>query len=724
MFFFISLILINLFLITLPLTNSLGYEFALANSLLFFLVGGLFVCSMQKETNYGGIFTFILTEYKSLFAIILIPFFLGSLSSILNSGCPIKDGLAFYLALPIPAMLLGIISGFIVSSLSKHFNRFIFIGLSFILLASTLLEFYFYPQVYFYNPIFGFFPGTIYDEDIAVNSTLVFHQLFNLVVFYLALLTISNSKVLRSNKFYKWAFTLIILATALFTKPFWGFATTTNKLQSELQNKISTEHFNIYLGSDVKKTDREFIALLHEYNYEQVLQKFNLSNSPKIESYIFNDKEQKRKLFGAGNADVSKPWMNKIFLNYTNYKQTLKHEIAHTVAAKFGVTPFKVADKLNMAMIEGLAMWIENDYDGYPVSFAAKLAFNNGYRISLQNLFNSGKFFSNYSSLAYIYSGAFLEFISNKFEPDKVLKLYGSLDFEANFGSNLSEISVEFEELLLDSSFSDYSSKAQFYFAGQTLFKKFCPRMASNDMKEAAIEYNVKNYQLAAEKYSKIYNYSSSAGSLLANSFSLQKLGEYNKSVDLLKKEINKFEKSNYLFAIELQLADSYLLAGDSLSALKYYVLIEKQNPSENYLNRVKLIKLLWQLDGIDSVKSFLVANETDRMNKLFYLYEKSKDALIIPYIISYTYKVPLKVEKVIRDFQKCISSADEINADVCILTSQYLLAAKKYEDAKKLAVIAVERSKRKENEFSAVENLRMVNWFYNFASETEVKFN
>lgn len=724
MFFFISLVLINLFLITLPLTNSLGYEFALANSLLFFLVGGLFVCSMHKTNYYGGIFTFILVEYKALIAIILIPFFIGSLSSFLNSRCPIKDGLAFYLALPIPAILLGIIFGFISSSLSKHFNRIIFVGITLILLISTLFEFYFYPQVYFYNPIFGFFPGTIYDEDIAVNSTLVIHQLFNLLVFYLAFVAISNSKVLRSNKFYKWTFTVIVLAAALFTKPFIGFATTTNKLQSELQNKISTEHFDIYLGSDVKKTDREFIALLHEYNYEQVLQKFNLSNSPKIESYIFNDKEQKRKLFGAGNADVSKPWMNKIFLNYTNHKQTLKHEIAHTVAAKFGITPLKVADKLNMAMIEGLAMWVENDFDSYPVTFAAKVAYNNGYKISLDNLFHSGKFFTNYSSLSYIYSGALLEFLSTRYGTDKVLRLYGDLDFEKYFDKSLGEISVQFEESLNDTSFNKYSSQAQFYFAGQAIFKKFCPRMASNDMKEAGIEFNAKNYQLAEAKYSRIYHYSSSASSLLAYSSSLNKVGEYNKSLDLLKKEIYKFEKSNYLFPIELHLADSYLLAGDSLIALKYYDLTEKQNPNENYLNRVKLFKLLWRLDGIDSVKSFLVANETDRMNKLFDLYEKSKETLIIPYLISYANKEPMKLEKIIQEFQKNLIDGDNVDSDVCIRVSQFLLAEKQYEVAKKLAVLAVKKFKPNEKQFSAVENLRMVNWFFNFASETKVWFN
>ena len=716
---FASLILINLFLITLPLTNSLGYEFVLVNSIILFFVGGITVCSKLKTESQRNFFSYFSSEYKTVLAVVLIPLIVGSFSSLFNSRCPIKDGLAFYIAIALPSYALGIIIGFLSSLVSKKYNRLIFVSVAVLLLLTSLLELYFYPQVYFYNPVFGFFPGTIYDEDVAVNMKLIWFQLFNLILYGLGLLLLRKKIYLKMKKVVI-VFGLLLLITLSFVlKPLLGFATTDSRLHDELQTKISTDHFEIFLGDSAKNSEYEFIGLLHEYYYEQVTNRLDVTETPKIVSYIFNDKHQKRELFGAGNADVSKPWMNKIFLNYTNYRQTLKHEIAHTVAAKFGVTPFKVAGNLNVAMIEGLAMWIENDFDNYPVQYAAKLAYNNGYKVQLENLFNSGKFFTSYSSLAYIYSGAFLEFLAERYGAKKVIQLYGDLDFENVMGENLNSLSKQFEVQLADSAFKNRSHQAQLYFGGQTIFKKFCPRMASNDMKEAKDDYVKKDFAIAAEKYLSIYEYSSSANSLIGYSSSLIKQKKYKTSCSVLEKEIKNFRSSQFLYNLELQLADSYMLSGDSLNAQKYYSLVEEQKPHQNYSNRVKLIKLIWKTNGSSGVKSFLSENETVRANRLFNTYYSSKAIFVIPYLLGLD---SAKVDLVITDLKKNFTTMDDETRKIALDVSQFLLLKKDYSGAKHFAVMAIDNSAADWEKFRAVENLRLVNWFVNFAVETKLK--
>ncbi len=716
---FASLILINLFLITLPLTNSLGYEFVLVNSIILFFIGGITICNKQKLENRPSFFDYIIAEYKTVLVVLLIPLTIGSLSSLFNSRCPIKDGLAFYFVIAVPSYVLGIILGMLSSLVTKRFNRLTFVSVSVLLFLTSLFEFYFYPQVYFYNPVFGFFPGTIYDEDVAVNLKLILFQLFNLAVFGAGLFTLQQKQYLKVKELFL-AFGLILLLTLSFVlEPLLGFATTQSELQNELSTKITTDHFEIFLGDSVRKSDYEFIGLLHEYYYEQVTNRLDVTETPKIVSYIFNDKEQKRELFGAGNADVSKPWMNKIFINYTNYQQTLKHEIVHTVAAEFGVTPFKVAGNLNVAMIEGLAMWIENDFDNYQVLYAAKLAYNNGYKVQLENLFDSGKFFTNYSSLAYIYSGAFLEFLAERYGAKKVMQLYGDLDFEKEVGENLDFLSKQFEAQLSDSTLTNKSQQAQLYFGGQTIFKKFCPRMASNDMKEAKEEYVKKEFGSAAEKYLSIYKYSSSANSLLGYSASLIKQKKYRTSCSALEKEIKHFAKSQFLYSLELQLADSYLLIGDSLNAQKYYNLVEEQNPHPNYLNRVKLIKLIWKANGYPAVKSFLTGNETERADRLFDIYNNTKESFVAPYLLALD---SVKVDTVINDLKKNFVAADDETREVALNVSHYLLFKRDYTGAKHFAIMAVDIYAADWKKFSAIENLRMVNWFVNFAGETKLK--
>ncbi|OGV06431.1 MAG: hypothetical protein A2499_00620 [Stygiobacter sp. RIFOXYC12_FULL_38_8] len=716
---FASLILINLFLITLPLTNSLGYEFVLVNSIILFFVGGITVCSKLKTESQRNFFSYFSSEYKTVLAVVLIPLIVGSFSSLFNSRCPIKDGLAFYIAIALPSYALGIIIGFLSSLVSKKYNRLIFVSVAVLLLLTSLLELYFYPQVYFYNPVFGFFPGTIYDEDVAVNMKLIWFQLFNLILYGLGLLLLRKKIYLKMKKVVI-VFGLLLLITLSFVlKPLLGFATTDSRLHDELQTKISTDHFEIFLGDSAKNSEYEFIGLLHEYYYEQVTNRLDVTETPKIVSYIFNDKHQKRELFGAGNADVSKPWMDRIFLNYTNYQQTLKHEIAHTVAAKFGVTPFKVAGNLNVAMIEGLAMWIENDFDNYPVQYAAKLAYNNGYKVQLENLFNSGKFFTSYSSLAYIYSGAFLEFLAESYGAKKVIQLYGDLDFENVMGENLNSLSKQFEVQLADSAFKNRSHQAQLYFGGQTIFKKFCPRMASNDMKEAKDDYVKKDFAIAAEKYLSIYEYSSSANSLIGYSSSLIKQKKYKTSCSVLEKEIKNFRSSQFLYNLELQLADSYMLSGDSLNAQKYYSLVEEQKPHQNYSNRVKLIKLIWKTNGSSGVKSFLSENETVRANRLFNTYYSSKAIFVIPYLLGLD---SAKVDLVITDLKKNFTTMDDETRKIALDVSQFLLLKKDYSGAKHFAVMAIDNSAADWEKFRAVENLRLVNWFVNFAVETKLK--
>ena len=716
---FASLILINLFLITLPLTNSLGYEFVLVNSIILFFVGGITVCNKQKFVNQSSFFDYISSEYKTVLLVLLIPLTIGALSSLFNSRCPIKDGLAFYLVIAIPSYVLGIILGLLSSFVSKKFNRLMFISVAVLLLLTSLLEFYFYPQVYFYNPVFGFFPGTIYDEDVAVNLKLILFQLFNLAVFGAGLFLLQK-KLYHKMKKLVFALGLFLLLTLSFVlKPLLGFATTESKLQSELRTKITTDHFEIFLGDSVKNSDYEFIGLLHEYYYEQVTSSLDVTETPKLISFIFNDKQQKRELFGAGNADVSKPWMNKIFVNYTNYRQSLKHEIVHTVAAKFGVTPFKVAGNLNIAMIEGLAMWIENDFDNYPVQYAAKLAYNNGYIVRLDNLFDSGKFFTSYSSLAYIYSGAFLEFLAERYGAKKVLQLYEDLDFEKVIGENLNSLSSQFEAQLTDSTLTSKNQQGQLYFGGQTIFKKFCPRMASNDMKEAKEDYVKKEFGSAAEKYLSVYKYSSSANSLLGYSASLIKQKKYRTSCSALEKEIKHFDKSQSLYNLELLLADSYLLRGDSLNALKYYNLVEEQNPHNNYLNRVKLIKLIWKTNGYSVVNSFLTGNETEREERLFNIYNSSKGIFVVPYLLALD---SAKVDTEINVLKKNFKATDDEAREVALVISKYLLLKKDYSGAKHFAIMAVDNSAADWKRYNSVENLRLVNWFVNFAGETKLK--
>ncbi|MFA5806356.1 MAG: hypothetical protein WC879_17125, partial [Melioribacteraceae bacterium] len=405
------IVIINLLLTFLPLTKTLGYEFSVINGILLFIIGGLQTIIVQRKDFEIGVIDLFLKNKLFISFSIIIPFLIGFLSSVLNSNCPIKDGVFFYLVISIPSFFFGGILGNFCTALSRKYSFYFFIIISFVLIISSLIEFFFNPQIYFYNPVFGYSPGTIYDEDLTVDRILIAYRIFNIaffiLLFYSSRIIINNSKIKKALI----VLTLILVSLSFsIMKPKLLFATDKNRIENELAFTIATNNFHIHLpDSLIGDKENRYNALLHEYYLDQIKIQLKSSFSYKIDSYLFAGKENKRELMGSGNADIAKPWLRHIYLNYYNYGATLEHELIHILAGEFGSTLFRVSADLNPAMIEGLAMSIEDNYDDYPVHYMAKLAFEAGYKFPIEKLFSGFIFFSQTSSISYIYAGSFLK---------------------------------------------------------------------------------------------------------------------------------------------------------------------------------------------------------------------------------------------------------------------------------------------------------------------------
>ena len=153
--------------------------------------------------------------------------------------------------------------------------------------------------------------------------------------------------------------------------------------------------------------------------------------------YLFDNRIQKKELFGAGNADVAKPWQNAIYISADSWDRTLKHELVHVFSAEFGTGLFKLASGFNPALIEGIAEAIEGTSDEISIKDFTYLAFSNNHKIDIESLFSGLNFFKSNSSLAYTFSGAFIKFLINKYGIEKVKLFYGNGDFRSVFKSDL-----------------------------------------------------------------------------------------------------------------------------------------------------------------------------------------------------------------------------------------------------------------------------------------------
>lgn len=721
-FSILLLFVFEILLINFPLLNSIGYEFAFVNGIFLFLFSGFFIISKNRKANYSSLFNFIFEEWKYLLAIFLIPFFVGIFSSIYFSSCPLKDGIEFYFVITLVSLINGLLVGQISLLITRRFSKLTFSFL-FVLLLS-LYEFYLYPQVYSYNQIYGFFPGTIYDEDVAVDSKLIMFQIFGLISLTLLLFIVNYFNRKYSRKIFARIFVVVFLLLTLLVKPFFGFATDEKTLESQLPLKIETENFVIHLDKKIPKTELETIAILHEYYFEQVEEKLNIRFDNKIHSFIFSDAQQKRKIFGAGNADVAKPWLNQIYLNYNSLEQTLKHEIAHVVASKFGTTIFKVAKDFNPALIEGLAMYVEGDFDGYPIDYASSLIIKKYPNVDLKNLFESFNFFKNYSSVSYILAGSFIKFLSEKYGVELVKELYRTNSFIVIQDKKIEELFFEFRQSLLLKNYSFNKYKAQLYFGGQPIFTKHCPRMTANEIKEANKLYLEKKYYSSLEKFTRIYSYSKSYPSLLGIIKSYLKIENPQKAKQILEGEIKKFSESQFLFNLELLLADVYLANNEIEKAFHVYHQLEIQNPNFNYLQEVKFRELLIDSLGINQALSFYDRKETEKLSLLLRIINKENFCYLISKLIYFANSSHQDVSKKIEQFTNDFQVQDYFSFQASLTLSNYYFWQGNYEKAKTFAVQAAKFKLDDEEKYYAIENLRMINWFNNYYNEYQIKIS
>ncbi|MDP1994223.1 MAG: hypothetical protein Q8K40_03155, partial [Ignavibacteria bacterium] len=240
----------NLLLLTLPLTKYFSFEFASLNGLFLVIYIGLFTIHEDKFKSSAiavKVFQFKILLFAGLF--LVIPVMLAFFFHLFRSDCSFIDGFKFYAVLTLPAVVIGYALGLLSDFINKKYSYLIFILLLIAIALIPIVEIYFRPQIFFYNLLIPFFPGTMYDEDIDITSTIVLYRIINLI-FFNAIIYLIRRQQLKTLKITRGVlFLLIILVSGcfIFLSPQIGFGTTETLLNNILQKRIVTSNYVIYL---------------------------------------------------------------------------------------------------------------------------------------------------------------------------------------------------------------------------------------------------------------------------------------------------------------------------------------------------------------------------------------------------------------------------------------------------------------------------------------------
>ncbi len=714
----LAIIIFNIILVNIPLLSTFNYEFSIVNGIVMSYLFGLaalhFLRRNQKTVK-------IIFEKKYYFGLsLLLPLLIASFKAVLFPECPVLDGYLFYLVITVPSVIFSLSIAVIISLFSKKKIIYLNYSLLFItyLLIPIYIEFYFNPQLYFYNPFIGYFPGTIYDENIPIDLKLVLYRIIIIIIAVLNfLLAYFFSKILKKIKFLAFVLSLLVYVFFFSFKSELGFSTSSKTLYKTLNKHIITPHFIINYPKLHNSINPYLLAVKHEYYFHEISRELEINFDKKITSFIFADKEQKRKLIGAGNADVAKPWLNQIYINIHDINTTLKHELLHIISGHFGSTPFKVAAGFSPALIEGIATAFENNFDDYPVHTIAKIAYEAGYRINLVKLFSGLNFFASYSSLAYVYAGSFIRFISEKYNIETVKEIYHDADFKKHTGKSIEELEKDYIKFLksIDYGFNPYT--AQLYFAGLTVFKKYCVRTAARQLSSAYRMYNEGNYYSSSSLFKNIYDYSNSYSALHGYINSLYKLNMPEKANEIIKSQINNFKQSQYYFNLQLNLADSYQLCENSNSANSIFDSVIGESPNYLYESFASFGKEINNYAGYH-YKDFLFGSTKEKFSIIFDIYEKSRNKALIPLLMQYSENSDSISAKIKTVFFNNFKVTDQQSSYCALLLSRYFINNMDFNTAKYFGVISLEYKKNNFLRDVLVENLKMINWLINFYND------
>lgn len=702
------LVLYNIILIKLPLTSVFGFEFSALNSILLIIISGLLVISFLKRKE-----NFLKNILKLSPILLLVPLMISVLNSLITTTCSLADGFLFYIVITVPSIVIGSALGLASYYIFPKYPRLIFILLLGIAAIIPVIEIYFNPQIYFYNPLVGFYPGTIYDERLSVTFRLVIYRLINVIFFLLIIYSIHRiiNYTLRINKFLFLVLVSSIIIIFLICSPFLGFSTTKSGIEKSLKGKCYTEHFEIIYDTSIDTAYLKNVIINHEFFYFELKKFFMDEPHRKITSFIFKDNRQKGELFGSENADVAKPWLYQIYTTAGSYDNSLRHEIAHIFSASFGIGPFKIAHNFNPALIEGIAEAAAPLYKTWYLDQIASIAYNNNYKFTIDNLYAGLNFFGQTSGLSYVYAGSFTNYLINRYGIKRFKEWYKGKSFSEIYDSSLTDIAGKYYEYLQQLGFTNKQNVAQYYFGKQTIFSKICPRYIADQLESGWNNYNNNNYTEAERIFDHIniitQNYSALYGLILSK----VELKKEKEALSLLEMEISKYSKSAYYFSLELLRGDLLVRNREYDKAKKQYYQLNCQDPDlhYNYLSKLRLDisqndSLIYNyITGVDSAKFEILVKSN--LN--------SYDYASFPVMVDLAGTLHKSYKEILSLFDKNIIVNDIYSSYGVYYLSRYMSENLDYVHARKLAALASRYKDEDGIQIFLRSHLVKIDWVY-----------
>jgi len=476
---------------TIPLFGVLGLELSVVVALFASIAGADLGCALARGIARMPPVGISRATYpaRSLFrgaaaaaglaaAVAIVPGVIAAFRGIVVPTCDWWFGITSYVAMPLASALLAGALGHAIGALTgpRRFGPAWLAQLPALAIAlAALWRFYASPPVYTYNALLGYFPGNMYDENVQLELPLAWSRLEQLLWVVAAIAAVAwrfdvaSYRVRRAPRPAGHRTGPVVLAVVAAAGALalrcnggtLGFAVDADDLADELGARIESDHFIIYYSPTTEiEADLPLIVEDHEFRYAQIVAQLGVEPDHKLTSFYFANRDQKGRLHGSRDVEMAKPWRGEIYLDHRGFPQpSLRHEIAHAIAAEFGDPWFGVASRRLFGvlpvlavpgLIEGLAVAVDwpGDYDRPNPHELVRVIQKLDKLPSLDTLF-SLQFFSVSPAQGYTTAGSFLKFLLDAHGAAKLRELYRTGgDFERAYGVPRSTLEQQWRDML------------------------------------------------------------------------------------------------------------------------------------------------------------------------------------------------------------------------------------------------------------------------------------
>lgn len=481
-FLFPEIILTILFSLVLCQSSWLGqfsFEYSfLLSGFLFLIVSISSLIRLRNLTMDAKRKKYWLFSY---FFLLVFPLLIVLTYAIKHGLCSFVSGLQWFVLLPGITTFYAIACSIWAISYGKNgFKTWLIAWFpTLIFSAITLLDLYYDPSIFFYHPVFGYFPGPIYDEWIPKFSSLYTYRIW-VVIFSFWLI------IRDSTEEKKWKVGVLILFP-LFCRQELGWHYSHTWIQRQLANHIETKNAVIYF-SEVQSIEAVAFAKQIDRKISKIEQFLRVPIADdKIKIYVYPDSISKKKWTGTQYTLVGNPMQRSLHVLSLNINDPiLSHELTHVLASPLGISIFHISPKIGL--LEGLATAVQKNSLGISVDEWSKIMQTKKQLPDIARTLDGYSFWKENPTRVYLACGSFVNWLIHEYGMDKFKKVYRGEDFDSAYAIPLGSLIASWEKYIQPIPVTDDKVKrAESYLLEKPFYQKHCV----HEVAEQLMEYSL-----------------------------------------------------------------------------------------------------------------------------------------------------------------------------------------------------------------------------------------